>query len=163
MGENCEGQCRQTQFAELDKVIEEYRGTPGALIPVLHKAQEIFGYLPEEVQYRISQGLGLPLADVYGVVTFYSRFTLVPKGKHDIGVCLGTACYVKGAGELVGWLDKELGLKPGGITRDGLFSLETTRCVGACGMAPVVTIGEEVKGRLTVEQFSEIIREYQQK
>ncbi len=161
MEKQCVGQCKDTHFAELEKILNEHKGQPGALIPVLHRAQELFGYLPEEVQYRISQGLGVPLADVYGVATFYARFNLVPKGKHDIGVCLGTACYVKGAGELVARLDKELGLKPGAITEDGEFSLETTRCVGACGMAPVVTIGEEVKGHLSADQLSELIKKYQ--
>jgi NADH:ubiquinone oxidoreductase subunit E len=148
------------KFKKLDEVINEYRDMGGALIPVLHKAQEIFGFLPEVVQYRIAQGLGVPLADVYGVVTFYALFTMVPKGEYKISVCLGTACYVKGAGELVSKLQDELGIKTGEITEDRKFSIEGTRCIGACGLAPVVTVNDEVHGRLNADQLGQILDKY---
>jgi len=148
------------KLAKLNEVIEEFKGQPGALIPVLHKAQQIYGYLPEEVQYHISQGLKVPLADVYGVVTFYALFTMQPRGEHNIAVCLGTACYVKGAGELVGKIGEEIGIKIGEISKDRKFSLEGTRCIGACGLAPVVTINDEVHGRLNADQLGELLQKY---
>lgn len=148
------------KFKKLDEVIREYKDLGGALIPVLHKAQEIFGFLPETVQYRIAQGLGVPLADVYGVVSFYALFTMVPRGENKISVCLGTACYVKGAGELVKKLADELGIKPGEITEDRKFSIEATRCIGACGLAPVITVNEEVHGRLNADQLGQILDKY---
>lgn len=148
------------KFKELDEIINEYKDQGGALIPVLHKAQEVFGFLPEVVQYRIAQGLGVPLADVYGVVTFYALFTMVPKGEYKISVCLGTACYVKGAGELVKKLQDELGIKPGEITEDRKFSIEGTRCIGACGLAPVITVNDEVHGRLNADQLGQILDKY---
>jgi len=150
------------KLARLNDVIRELKGQPGALIPVLHKAQQIYGYLPEEVQYHIAQGLGVPLADVYGVVTFYSHFTMIPRGEHNIAVCLGTACYVKGAGELMNKIGDELGIKVGEISKDRKFSLEAPRCIGACGMAPVLTINEEVYGRLNADQLGELLQKYKQ-
>ncbi len=148
------------KLAKLNEVIGEFRGQPGALIPVLHKAQQIYGYLPEEVQYRIAQGLGIPLADVYGVVTFYALFTMTPRGRHNIAVCLGTACYVKGAVNLVKKIEDELEIKIGEVSKDREFSLEAPRCIGACGMAPVVTINEEVYGRLDADQLRELLQKY---
>ncbi len=148
------------KFTQLDEVIKASKDVGGALIPVLHKAQQIFGFLPETVQYRIAQGLGIPLADVYGVVTFYALFSMVPKGERRISVCLGTACYVKGAGELVHKLQDELGIKPGEITPDKKFSVEGTRCIGACGLAPVITVNEEVHGRLNADQLAQIVDKY---
>ncbi len=164
----CEGQkahcdskaAHDDKLARLDEVIAEFKGRPGALIPVLHKAQQIYGYLPEEVQYHISRGLGVPLADVYGVVTFYALFTMTPRGEHNIAVCLGTACYVKGAGELVSKIQDELGIKIGEISEDRKFSLEATRCIGACGLAPVLTINEEVHGRLNADRLGQILQKY---
>lgn len=166
MGE-CKGECpantgHDDKLSKLNKVIGEYKGRAGALIPVLHEAQQIYGYLPEEVQYHISQGLGVPLADVYGVVTFYALFTMQPRGEHNIAVCLGTACYVKGAGELVNKVRDQLGIKIGEISEDRKFSLESTRCIGACGMAPVVTINEEVHGRLNPDQLEQLLQKYKQ-
>lgn len=148
------------KLAKLNGVIDEYKGKPGALIPVLHEAQKIYGYLPEEVQYHVAQGLGVPLADVYGVVTFYALFTMTPRGEHNIAVCMGTACYVKGAGELVNKIGSELGIKIGEVSEDRKYSLEATRCIGACGMAPVLTVNEEVHGRLNADQVGEILEKY---
>ena len=148
------------QEAQLMKVIAEHKGTDGALIPVLHEAQDIYGYLPIEVQKMVSEGLGVSLAEIYGVATFYARFTLEPKGEHHIGVCLGTACYVKGSGKILERIEKNLNLKVGGCTEDGKFSLEATRCIGACGLAPVLTVGEEVYGRLTENDVDDILAKY---
>ena len=148
------------QEEKLLKVIEEHKGTDGALIPVMHEAQDIYGYLPIEVQKMISEGLNVPLAEVYGVATFYARFTLEPKGEHHIGVCLGTACYVKGSGKILEKIQKNLGIEVGGCTPDGKFSLEATRCIGACGLAPVLTIGEDVYGRLTEDEIDGILAKY---
>lgn len=148
------------QEEKLLKVIEEHKGEEGALIPVMHEAQDIYGYLPIEVQKMISEGLNVPLAEVYGVATFYARFTLEPKGEHHIGVCLGTACYVKGSGKILEKIEKNLGIEVGGCTPDGKFSLEATRCIGACGLAPVLTIGEDVYGRLTEDEIDGILAKY---
>ena len=148
------------QEAQLMEVIAKYKGTDGALIPVLHEAQNIYGYLPIEVQKMVSEGLDVPLAEIYGVATFYARFTLEPKGEHHIGVCLGTACYVKGSGKIPEKISKALNLEVGGCTEDGKFSLEATRCIGACGLAPVLTVGEEVYGRLTENDVDDILAKY---
>lgn len=152
---------QQEKFALLDDVIKEYKDAPGALIPVLHKAQEIFGYLPEEVQERIAEGLNVSLTDIYGVITFYSFFSLKPRGRHKIGVCMGTACYVKGQAQVLQELEKQLGIKINETTEDGKFSLEVTRCVGACGLAPVITIDDDVYGRLTPDRIKEILEKYE--
>jgi len=148
------------RYQRLEEVIEKYKNTPGALIPVLHQAQLIFGYLSKDVQIKIAEGLDVPLSEVYGVVTFYSFFSLKPQGKYTIGVCLGTACYVKGAEALVDKIQNELGIKVGDTTDDGLFTLSITRCLGACGLAPVLTIDEDVYGRLTPERIPEILERY---
>ena len=148
------------QEAELMEVIAEYKGQQGAVIPVLHKAQEIYGYLPIEVQEMISEGLGAPLAEIYGIVTFYTQFTLEPKGEHHIGICLGTACYVKGSGDILEKFKERLSIDVGGCTPDGKFSLEATRCIGACGLAPVLTVNDEVYGRLEVKDVDDILAKY---
>lgn len=147
---------------ELDKIIAKYKDTSGALIPVLHDAQELYGYLPMSVQKRIAEGLGVSLAEVYGVVTFYTQFYLNPKGKYKISVCLGTACYVKGAGEIYDKISEILNIKSGECTSDGLFSLDACRCIGACGLAPVIMINDDVYGRLTADDIPDIIRKYQE-
>lgn len=149
------------QEAELMKVIAAHKGENGAVIPVLHKAQEIYGYLPIEVQEMISEGLGAPLAEIYGIVTFYTQFTLEPKGEHHIGICLGTACYVKGSGAILDKFKERLSIDVGGCTPDGKFSLEATRCIGACGLAPVMTINEDVYGRLVVDDVEDILKKYE--
>ena len=145
---------------ELQKIISKYQNTAGALIPVMHEAQELFGYLPEEVQKTIAQGLKVPLAEVYGVATFYTQFSLKPKGKFKIQVCMGTACYVKGANLILDQLKEKLGIHVGDCTDDGLFSLDVCRCIGACGLAPVIVINEEVYGTLTPDQIEGIIKKY---
>ena len=145
----------------LKAVIEEHKGQDGATIPVLHKAQEIYGYLPIEVQEMIAEGLDVPLAEIYGIVTFYAQFSLNPKGKYQIGVCLGTACYVKGSGDILEKCKSILGIDVGECTPDGLFSIDATRCIGACGLAPVMTINDDVYGRITADDVEDIIKKYQ--
>lgn len=145
-----EGTAEQEQA--LKATIAAHKDDKGALMPVLQKAQELYGYLPIEVQTMISEEMGIPLEKVYGVATFYSQFSLNPKGKFRISVCLGTACYVKGSGDVFNTLQKVLGIKGGEITPDGLFSLDDCRCIGACGLAPVMTINDDVYGRLTGDE-----------
>ena len=129
---------------------------------ILQEAQGIYGYLPIGVQKTIAEGLGISLSEVYGVATFYSQFSLKPKGKHRVSVCLGTACYVKGADKVLEAIEQELGIKCGECTEDGLFSIDSCRCVGACGLAPVIMIGEEVYGKLTADKAKEVIRKYKE-
>ncbi len=148
------------QEKKLLEVIEQNKDLPGALLPVLHEAQEIYGYLPIEVQQKVADGLNVSLSEVYGVATFYSRFSLTPKGKHKISVCLGTACYVKGADKVLAEVEKKLGIKSGECTSDGLFSIDSCRCVGACGLAPVMMIDEEVYGKLTPAEVDKILDKY---
>lgn len=148
------------QEAKLMEVIAKYKDSKGALIPVLHEAQEIYGYLPIEVQTMIAEGLDVPLSKVYGVVTFYAQFSLYPKGKYNIAVCLGTACYVKGSGDIIDKFKQLLNIDVGECTPDGKFSLEATRCIGACGLAPVLTVNDEVFGRLTVDDVEDILAKY---
>ena len=149
------------QEAQLMQVIADHKEQPGALMPVLQQAQEIYGYLPLEVQEMISLGLDIPLEEVYGVVTFYSQFSLYPKGQYKISVCLGTACYVKGSGDIYDKLSRSLGIKGGECTPDGKFSLDACRCIGACGLAPVMTINDDVYGRLSVDEIEGILAKYQ--
>ncbi len=148
------------QEAQLLAFIAEKKDTQGALMPILQKAQEIYGYLPIEVQKLISDNTGIPMEKIYGVVTFYAQFSLFPKGEYTISVCLGTACYVKGAGDIYDKLQEKLGIAGGECTPDGKFSLEACRCIGACGLAPVLTVNEDVYGRLTVDDVDKIIEKY---
>lgn len=148
------------QEAELLKVIEKHKDQRGALISVLHEAQGIYGYLPIEVQTIIAKGLGVTLAEVYGVVTFYTQFSLNPKGEYQIGVCLGTACYVKGSGDIIEKIKEILDIDVDDCTPDGKFSLTATRCIGACGLAPVITVNDDVYGRLVVDDVPGIIAKY---
>ena len=164
MAENkccCNNKIDEGRMKKLEEIINEHKAQDGALIPVLHEAQELFGYLPEEVQQKIADGLGVSLAEVYGVATFYSRFTLTPKGKYNIQLCLGTACYVKGADKILLKLEELLGIKVGETTPDGKFSIEGARCVGACGLAPVMVINEEVYGKVTPEMVKGILDKYE--
>lgn len=149
------------QEQKLLEVIAAHKDTQGALISVLQQAQDIYGYLPIEVQKIIAEKMGVPLEEVYGVVSFYAQFSLNPKGKYKISVCLGTACYVKGASDVLTAVEKKLGIKPGGITPDGKFSLDACRCVGACGLAPVIMINNDVYGRLTPDQVGAILDKYE--
>ena len=149
------------QLAALDALIAEYKGQPGALMPVLQKAQDIYGYLPIEVQTMIADECGIPLEKVYGVATFYSQFSLYPKGKYKISVCLGTACYVKGSGDIYEKLQELLGIEGGQCTPDGKFSLDACRCIGACGLAPVLTINDDVYGRLTAAEMADVLAKYE--
>ena len=150
----------QAKYAQLQAVIDERKNTQGALMPVMQVAQGIFGYLPEEVQQYIADQLGVTLSEVYGVSTFYSQFVLEKQGENVIGVCLGTACYVKGSQAVLDRLCEELDVTVGKTTADGKFTLNATRCLGACGLAPVMMIGEEVYGRLTPDQVPGIIAKY---
>ena len=155
----CENQIPMRE--QLEEIIEKYKETPGALIPVLHEAQDLYGYLPFEVQKIIADGLNIPVAKVYGVVTFYSQFSLNPKGKYSVSVCIGTACYVKGAAEILDKLKERLSIDVGECTDDGLFSLDSCRCIGACSLAPVVTINDEVYGKLVPADIDGIIDKYE--
>lgn len=148
------------QYEALRAVIAEHKGEQGALMPVLQSAQSIFGYVPEEVQRFIAEGLGVTLSEVYGVATFYSQFSLEPNGEHIIGVCLGTACYVKGSQKVLDRLAEELDVEVGKTTKDGKFTLNATRCLGACGLAPVMMIGDEVYGRLVPDDIPDILAKY---
>jgi len=148
------------QMDALDRVISEAQSLPGPLMPVMQKAQEIFGYLPNIVQQRIAEGLGVTLSDVYGVATFYSQFTLEPRGQHLVGVCLGTACYVKNASKVLDEIAKQLGCEVGKTTADGKFTLEATRCLGCCGLAPVIMIDDDAYGNLKPADIADILKKY---
>ena len=142
------------------EVINLYKGTDGALIPVLHEAQDMYGYLPSEVQAIISKHLDITMAEIYGVVTFYTQFTTQPKGKYKIGICLGTACYVKGSGDILNKIKEKLGIQEGECSPDGKYSIDATRCIGACGLAPVMTVNDDVYGKLTVDDLDDIFAKY---
>lgn len=148
------------QERQLKEVIAKHHDQPGGLMPILQEAQGIYGYLPIEVQTMIADGLGISLSEVYGVATFYSQFSLTPKGEHKISVCLGTACYVKGSDKILEAVEKKLGIKSGECTPDGLFSIESCRCVGACGLAPVMMVDEDVYGKVTPDQVGSILDSY---
>ena len=142
------------------QVISENKEERGSLMPILQHAQEIYGYLPIEVQSMIARELDIPLEKVYGVVTFYSQFSLFPKGQYKVSVCLGTACYVKGSGDIFNKLSELLSIESGECTADGKFSLDACRCIGACGLAPVMTVNDDVYGRLTVDDIPGILEKY---
>lgn len=150
----------EKNFIELKEFIDSIQGSKGLLMQTLQKAQEIFGYLPIEVQKFISTEIDIPLAEVYGVTTFYTQFAIEPKGKHKIGVCLGTACYVKGSQLILDKLSKELNIKVGQTTKDNLFTLEATRCLGCCGLAPVIMIDHDVYGKLEAKKIPDILAKY---
>lgn len=150
------------KYEALQNVIDELRNEPGALMPIMQRAQDIFGYLPEEVQNYIAKELDIPVSDIYGVATFYAQFNLEPKGKYIISVCMGTACYVKGSQAVLDKLEEVLGVPAGRTTADGMFTLNATRCLGACGLAPVIMVNDDVYGRLTPAQIPGIIEKYRQ-
>ena len=149
------------QEMQLRQIIAEMKDEKGALMPIMQKAQDIYGYLPYEVQKIISDDMGVPMEKIYGVATFYSMFNLEPKGKYQISVCLGTACYVKGSGLILEKLKEKLGIDNGQCTPDGKFSLDACRCVGACGLAPVMMIKGEVYGKVNVNDIDMILAKYE--
>ena len=150
----------EEQYAELAEYIDSLPEKKDALISVLHRAQQIFGYLPREVQFYVSQKLDVPSSKVYGVITFYSYFTTKPRGKYSINVCMGTACFVRGADKVLEEFEKALNIELGDMTPDGKFSLNSLRCVGACGLAPVVNVNEKVYGDVKPNQVKKILAEY---
>lgn len=162
MGETCKCQCG-SKDEKLEEILNKYEKNKSNLIQILNEVQEYYGYIPEKAQLAISNYLGMEMAEIYGVITFYSRFTLKPKGKYNIAVCLGTACFVKGSEKLLDTAKETLKIKEGETTEDGKFSLEATRCIGACGLAPVFTVNEEVYGKATPELMKKVIAEYKDK
>jgi len=152
---------RQEDVNKIGEICSSFNNDPQELINVLHKCQEHFGYLPAEVQEVISNELVVPVAKIYGVVTFYSFFTMTPKGKHPVSICMGTACYVRGAEKVLDEFKKELGLQVGQTSADGKFSLSSLRCVGACGLAPVVMVGDKTYGRVAPDDVRNILKEYE--
>jgi NADP-reducing hydrogenase subunit HndA len=152
---------RQVDVEKIKEICTSFNNDPQELINVLHKCQEHFGYLPAEVQEVISMEMSVPVAKIYGVVTFYSFFTMTPKGRHPISICMGTACYVRGAEKVLDEFKKELGLQVGQTTGDGKFSLSSLRCVGACGLAPVVLVGDKTYGRVAPDDVRNILKEYE--
>lgn len=150
----------ETNVAKIEAICKEFNYDKGELINVLHQTQNTFGYLPEEVQEIIAENLNTPLAHVYGVVSFYSFFTMTPKGKHPINICNGTACYVRGTEKIIQEFKTLLNIGIGETTADEKFSLSSLRCIGACGLAPVILIGDKVYGRVTLDSVKEILDEY---
>jgi len=150
----------QKLYDKLDEIIERHKSVRGPLIQVLHATQQLFGYIPEKAQIQVAKGLGVPLAEVHGVLSFYSFFTTVPRGENTVRVCLGTACYVNGGQQVLEKFQQELGIKSGGTTEDRKFSLEVNRCVGACGLAPVVTIETDIYRRVKIDKVPEILKKY---
>jgi NADP-reducing hydrogenase subunit HndA len=152
---------REGDVAKIKEICTSFNNDPQELINVLHKCQEHFGYLPAEVQEVVSEGLSVPVAKIYGVITFYSFFTMTPKGKHPISICMGTACYVRGAEKVLDEFKRELAIQVGQTTNDGKFSLSSLRCVGACGLAPVVLVGDKTYGRVAPDDVKNILKEYE--
>ena len=152
--------CNKKITDRVREICASHHNNSGELIMILHEAQSLLGYLPQEIQEVVAEQLEIPIAQVYGVVTFYSYFTMEPKGRFPISVCMGTACYVRGAEKILEELERQLEIKVGETTSDGLFSLNCLRCVGACGLAPVVTIGDKVYGRLTTDKIRDILADY---
>lgn len=160
----CEKNCMDEKLAnEMKELLKNYSQDKSNLIQILNEVQEKYGYIPKQSQIEISNYLSIPMAEIYGVITFYSRFTLEPKGKYNISVCLGTACFVKGSQAILDRLKERLKIDEGWTTPDGKFSIDATRCVGACGLAPVFTINNEVYGKATVKKLDEVLDEYMKK
>ena len=165
--ECCRGEACSTQIGEeknakeMQEILEKYKQDKSNLIQILNEVQETYGYIPKFSQVEISKYLNLPMAEIYGVITFYSRFSLKPKGKYNVAVCLGTACFVKGSEKLLDRVKEKLGIDIGETTEDGKFSIEATRCIGACGLAPVFTVNEEVYGKATTETIDKVLKEYE--
>lgn len=151
---------RDDRYEKALEIIKSYKEVKGGLMPVLQQIQNVYGYLPEDILKRVSEELDIPMSEIYGVATFYSFFSLKPKGEHIIRVCLGTACYVKGAQQIIDKLSEVLNVDVNDTTKDGKFTLEATRCLGACGLAPVMMIDSKVYGRLTPDDIPNIIKEF---
>ena len=161
MSDNKKENCNSKMIEDfMNKIFETYLPVKDNLIQILNEVQDEYGYIPELAQKKISEFLKIPMAEIYGVITFYSRFTLEPKGKYTISVCLGTACYVKGSQKILDRAKERLKIEPGQVTPDGKFSIDDVRCVGACGLAPVFMVNDEVYGNATVKQFDEVIDKY---
>ena len=155
---NCGGSCKNEQ---LEAILKKYKkGDKSQLIQMLNEVQDTFGYITKDSQKALSEFLEMPMAEIYGVITFYSRFTTEPKGKYNIAICLGTACFVKGSEKILERAKQILGIDVGQTTEDGMFSIEATRCIGACGLAPVFTVNDEVYGKATVKMVEEVIEKY---
>ena len=159
--DNFNQQTPDEKEAALDLIISQYKDLAGGLIPMLHDIQELYGFLPEEIFARISKTCNIPLSDIYGVATFYSFFSLTPKGKYEVSACMGTACYVKGAGKIMDRFKEDLNIDVGACTEDGKFSLTACRCLGACGLAPVVKINEQVHAKLDAGDVPDILSRYE--
>lgn len=155
------GEVTDEQREKVREIISHYKGKPGILIQVLHEAQQVVGYLPEEIQTMIAEGLGIPLSEVYSVITFYALFSLKPKGRNVIRVCKGTACYVKGADDIMEKLEEDLGTKGEDTTDDGRFSVEIVRCMGACGLGPIISVNEDIHARVKSDQLKKILDKYE--
>ena len=160
MGQKSTKEFDEAAVRKVIEFVQAHRDVKGGLIPILHDVQEYFGYVPYEAQKIIAEELDIPAAEIYGVVTFYSRFTLKPTGKYKISVCLGTACYVKGSELVLDKVQQVLGVKAGDSTDDGMYSVEATRCIGACGLAPVMTVNEDVYGKVTPDEVETILSKY---
>ncbi len=160
MCDSAKNEVQEKDIAKLKEIVLSHKGDQGALMSVLHKTQELFGYIPYEAQVVISEILDIPISEIYGVITFYAHFTLTPVGDHKICVCMGTACYVKGSGKVLDTIERDLGIKAGETTEDGKFTIEATRCIGACGLAPVLSVNQDVHGRLDNEKALNVIASY---
>ena len=158
----CNG-CENHKDEKMEKILSKYTTDKSNLIQILNEVQEAYGYIPKDSQFAISEYLDMPMAEIYGVITFYSRFTLKPKGQYNVAVCLGTACFVKGSEKILDRLKEKLKIDVGETTPDGKFSIEATRCIGACGLAPVFTVNDEVYGKATPELLDKVIDEYMKK
>jgi len=156
----CKDKITKEQWEGLDAVVAKHKSTRGSLIQCLHEAQELIGFLPIEVQKRIADGLGIPVADVYSVVSLYALFSTQPKGEHEISVCLGTACYVRGADSVLNEIQDQIGIKAGETSKDGKFSINVVRCMGACGLGPVISIDGQTHGRLKSDKIKPILEKY---
>jgi NADH-quinone oxidoreductase E subunit len=158
--EAIEGEFSEAQWSKIDSILKRFHDKPGALIPALEEIQEVTGYLPESIQRYVAKSLNIPLGQVYGVVTFYSFFTMKPRGKHQIRVCLGTACHVRGSKRILEKVERELNIEPGECTEDRNFGLDVVRCLGACGLAPVMMVDEETMRQVKADKVSQILSQY---
>ena len=157
---HCEG-CNGSKIDDkLEKIGQKYKNNPSSIIEALHEVQDTYGYISTTAQKYLSETVNVPMSEIYGIITFYSRFSLKPKGKYNIQVCMGTACYVKGSEKILNTFKEKLGISEGQTTEDGLFSLESIRCIGACGLAPAIVVNNEVYGRFTPDKVEEIIEKY---